>query len=239
MKVCSILASGNGSRMGGGGMLLPKQFLNIGNQPMILWTLQAVMNLNIFDCIYVGIHPEHMTLWENIKYKSLSSAHNVVTVTGDSVRMKTFFNTYQRFQEDHHDKMQDAIFCLMDANRPFVPKDIYDRCMEMAQIHGISCPAYPVIDGICLSKDGQTIDAIPDKGMLYHIQTPEYFLVSAFEKALTVLGETAKSSYLAICEIFVAAGYKPFLVHSTEACYKITTTNDLKLANLLAESYCQ
>lgn len=238
MKVCSILASGNGSRMGEG-ISLPKQFLKIGDKPMLLWTLQAVMNLNIFDCIYVGIHPEHMAIWENMQNKYLSSSHNAVTVAGDTVRMKTFFNTYQRFQEDHYDKMKDAIFCLMDANRPFVPKDIHDRCMEMAQAHGISCPAYPVIDGICVSKDGQTIDAIPDKSMLYQIQTPEYFLVSAFEKALTTLGETEKSSYLGICEIFVAAGYNPFFVQSTEACYKITTANDLKLANLLAENHEQ
>lgn len=82
------------------------------------------------------------------------------------------------------------------------------------------------------------MDAIPNKASLLQIQTPEYFLVSAFEDAMDILGESIKK-HLGICEIFVAAGYRPFLIPSTEDCYKITTANDLKLANLLARECCQ
>lgn len=52
----AILAGGVGNRMHSA--TIPKQFLTLGDRPIIIWTIQKIIRSQAFDHLYVAIHPE-------------------------------------------------------------------------------------------------------------------------------------------------------------------------------------
>ena len=52
----AILAGGTGSRMNIADM--PKQFLPLGDKPIILHTLEKFLLCDRMDRVYVGVHPD-------------------------------------------------------------------------------------------------------------------------------------------------------------------------------------
>ena len=54
----AVLAGGVGSRMNIADM--PKQFLPLGEKPIIIHTLEKFLSSKRIDYIYIGVHPE----WE-------------------------------------------------------------------------------------------------------------------------------------------------------------------------------
>ena len=55
MNYAAILAGGIGARMKAA---LPKQFLTVGNVPIIIRTMRRLNDFALFDQIIVAIHPE-------------------------------------------------------------------------------------------------------------------------------------------------------------------------------------
>ena len=55
MIFAAILAGGVGSRMNIADM--PKQFLMLGEKPIVVHTLEKFMMCTRIDCVYVGVHP--------------------------------------------------------------------------------------------------------------------------------------------------------------------------------------
>jgi 2-C-methyl-D-erythritol 4-phosphate cytidylyltransferase len=123
---------------------------------------------------------------------------------------------------------------LTDANRPFTPASIYRDCFEKAKLHGIACPARKVVDGICFSSDGRFIEEIPKKDNLYAFQTPEFCKLSMLNELLiknTIL------EFFGIAELFSRNGITPAIIESNDACFKITTPLDIKLAEIMIGEY--
>ena len=70
----AILAGGTGSRMGLTNM--PKQFLELGDKPIIIHTLQKfLLNLK-FDVIYLGVHENWTGYMEDLIEKYIVDEEN-------------------------------------------------------------------------------------------------------------------------------------------------------------------
>ena len=59
----AILAGGTGSRMG---LDKPKQFLMLGDKPIIIHTIEKFLLCNKIDHVYVGIHPDWIDYTEDL-----------------------------------------------------------------------------------------------------------------------------------------------------------------------------
>ena len=67
----AILAGGTGSRMHMADM--PKQFLPLGDKPILLHTLEKFLTCSRFDKIYVGVHPDWIDYTNDLVEKHLSA----------------------------------------------------------------------------------------------------------------------------------------------------------------------
>ena len=56
MIFAAILAGGKGTRMKSA--TLPKQFLPLGDTPMLIYTINKFLSVSQIDKIYIGINPE-------------------------------------------------------------------------------------------------------------------------------------------------------------------------------------
>lgn len=60
----AILAGGSGSRMNISEM--PKQFLPLGDKPIVIHTLEKFLICGRFDAVYVGVHPNWVLHMEDL-----------------------------------------------------------------------------------------------------------------------------------------------------------------------------
>ena len=65
----AILAGGTGSRMHMGNM--PKQFLMLGDKPIIIHTLEKFLTCSKFDRIYLGVHKDWTCYVDAVSYTHL------------------------------------------------------------------------------------------------------------------------------------------------------------------------
>ena len=67
MIFAAILAGGKGTRMKSA--TLPKQFLPLGDTPMLIYTINKFLSVSQIDKIYIGINPE----WKDYALELIST----------------------------------------------------------------------------------------------------------------------------------------------------------------------
>ncbi|MCP4130642.1 MAG: 2-C-methyl-D-erythritol 4-phosphate cytidylyltransferase [bacterium] len=161
-----VLAGGVGARMGSD---IPKQFLEVLNKPIIVYTLEAFQNHSTIDGIIVVIHRDHIDKIEHFKeqYK-LSKILSVIP--GGETRQDSSFNALSGFSF-----APDDVLLLHDAVRPFITDEIISRCIEETRTNGAVGVCVNTNDTIFRSDPHGMIDSIPDRDMLRNAQTPQGF----------------------------------------------------------------
>lgn len=212
-----IPAAGTGSRMGAE---TPKQYQKIQGRAVLRHTIEKFLNIEGLQSIRVLIHPDHRTLYE-AAIKGLNIADPII---GSKSRKLSIYNGLNYF---FNVSLEDIIL-IHDAARLLVdPADIQNLLARMKE-HNAATLAAPVSD--TLIRDGETID----RNGLWAIQTPQAFnlklLIEAHEKFVN------DDSFTDDAGIMRAMGHKVEIVPSSRENIKITTQEDLKMAEKLLNS---
>lgn len=231
MIYAGILAGGIGSRMNISNM--PKQFLNIGDKPIIIHTIEKFVLSNRIDKIYVGVNPDWSSYLVDIIDKDYPYLNDsIVIVDGGENRNMTILNIISAIEKNHGLK-DDDILITHDAVRPFVSLKMIDDNIDGCLKYGIVDTVVPAVDTIVTSKDGEFIDLIPDRKTMYQGQTPQTFNINKFVKYYGELTSEEKNILTDACKIFVLKNEKVFLVNGDFSNIKITTVTDLKIAKAM------
>lgn len=226
----AILAGGTGSRMGLTNM--PKQFLPLGEKPIIIHTLQKFLLISEFDIIYLGVHGDWMDYMEDLIERHVLDIENkerIKLVKGGSDRNSTIMNIISDIEDNYQLKEEDIIV-THDAVRPFVTTRILRDNIEYAQKYGACDTVIPAIDTIVVSEDGENIKEIPNRQYMYQGQTPQSFKVLELKKLYNELTEEEKEILTDACKIFVIKGKKVRLVRGEISNLKVTTQEDYKIS---------
>ena len=118
MIYAGILAGGTGTRMGIQDM--PKQFLTLGQKPIIMHTVEKFLFVPEIDIVYVAVHPNWMTYFEDLLQKYVpTQKEKIRVVSGGKDRNDSIMNIIQDIQEKPGET-KDDILITHDAVRPFV-----------------------------------------------------------------------------------------------------------------------
>lgn len=92
MKYAEILAGGKGTRMGN--TKLPKQFLNLGDQPIIIQTIEKFLMNSNFDGIIVVVSGDWINYTMDLikKYFSSNDLKSIFLVQGGVDRSETLMS---------------------------------------------------------------------------------------------------------------------------------------------------
>lgn len=231
MIIGAILAGGTGSRMGS--TSLPKQFLDLGDKPIIIHTLQKFL-LNVqFDFIYLGIHENWIEYMNDLINKyAIACKNKIKVVSGGKDRNSTILNIiYEVEKENKLEK--DDIIVTHDAVRPFVTSRIIRENIECAINFGACDTVIPAIDTIVISKDTTTIAEIPNRSFMYQGQTPQSFRILELKELYNSLTENEKEILTDACKIYTLKNKRVNLVKGELFNLKITTQDDYKIAQSL------
>ena len=232
MIFAAILAGGIGSRMGGTDT--PKQFLTLGNKPVIVHTIEKfVINENI-DKIIVLTPKNFITHTNNLINEYIGENENIIVIEGGETRNDTLMNS-MKYIEENFGIDDESIILTHDSVRPFVTHRIIKDNIDAARKYGACDTVVPATDTIVESINGETIQSIPVRDYYYQGQTPQSFNVRKLFNLINSLTEEEANILTDACKIFTLKDEDVHLVMGEVTNIKITYPYDLRLANTILE----
>ena len=174
-KVTALVpAAGMGRRMG---RAVAKQFLPLGDKPMLAHTLLAFQRSSQIDEIIPILSEEDMEhcLKDVIEAFHITKVRTLVV--GGKERQDSVYHGIQKLEKDA------AVVLVHDGVRPFVTAEMIGECVELARKGECVTVGVPLKDTIKKVDDQGRILQTLDRGRLWAIQTPQAFPVKVLVKA--------------------------------------------------------
>lgn len=230
MHTALILAGGEGRRMGRD---IPKQFLKIAGKPLLLYSLEAFERHALIDAIAVVCPPA----WRQA-VRALAEDAGITklkwTVDAGSTRSLSSYQGLLALRESMNDR---DIVLIHDAARPFLTHRIISDNIRVAQRYGAANTALPSVDTVLQSLDGQTAEKVLDRAQLYISQTPQTFRYGLIVEAYRRFFESGADTATCDCSVARLAGYTVGLCEGSRMNIKVTTAEDLPIAETFVKVY--
>lgn len=224
-----ICAGGIGSRMGGDAKK-PKQYLNIGEKPIILHTIDKFLVSNKFEQILVLCPEDWMSYTENLINEYLNREDRIRVLKGGKSRNDTIMNAID-YIEMNYGLKDETIIVTHDAVRPFLTQRILEENIEAVFKYGACSTVIPVVDTIIESKDSKQISHIPERKKLYRAQTPQSFRAKKLKELYRSLSDEEKERLTDAAKIYILKHEPVYMVQGEVFNIKITYSYDLKVAD--------
>lgn len=199
---------------------LPKQFLLLDGKPLLMHTVGRFHSFDQSMEIIVVLPREHISLWQTlITEHSFDVSHRVVP--GGEERFYSVKAGLALVTEE-------SLVAIHDGVRPLVSHETIWRCFADAEEFGSAVPFVEPSDSVRI-LDGDDSRPLPRKEVRL-VQTPQVFrssvIIAAYERGF----DTSFTDDATVAE---AAGTRVHLTHGNRENIKITTPEDLAVANTL------
>lgn len=231
MIYAGILAGGTGTRMGIQDM--PKQFLPLGDKPIIIHTVEKFLFVPNIDIVYVAVHPDWVSHFNDLLEKYIvTNKEKIRVVSGGGNRNDSILSIIADIKRgsDYSDK---DVLITHDAVRPFVSYRMIVDNIEAMTTYDVADTVVMANDTIVESVDGKVISSIPNRTHMYQGQTPQTFKIQAFTDFYDSLSDEVKEILTDACKVFVVNNVDVALVKGEYSNIKITTVTDLKIAQAM------
>ena len=180
MNVAVIIAGGSGHRMG---QDIPKQFINVYDKPVLIYTLESFQRNDLIDAIeVVCIDGWHNVLWAYAKQFNITKVKWVISggnSAQESIR-NGVYNLKDVCSADDNIIIHDGIRPLVDDE---VLEDVIAKCNEF----GNGVTSLPYNEQIFVIDDEASTTKYIPRETLRRVSTPQAYkfdkLVWAYEKA--------------------------------------------------------
>lgn len=234
MYFAAILAGGSGTRMGNPEK--PKQFLFLGDKPILVHTLEKFCASGRFDSILVLCPASWVQQTRDIIEKYCPQyASTVAICAGGATRNDTIKNAII-YLESNCSATGSDIIVTHDAVRPFVSLRIIEENIEIAEKYGACDTVVPATDTIVESLDGEVVSQIPNRHILYQGQTPQSFKIGSLKEMFDSLTAEENVILTDACKAFTLRGRQVALVRGDSSNIKITYPQDLRVALAMLEA---
>jgi 2-C-methyl-D-erythritol 4-phosphate cytidylyltransferase len=218
-----IPAAGSGSRMG---QILPKQYLMVGDRPLLYYAIARFCTHPAFDRVCVILAPDD-SRFETYDWKPFSAKLESLYAGGES-RAATVLNALERMSG--HARADDWVL-VHDAARPCLSAQMLDRLIdEVGDDRSGGLLAIPVADTLKRAGEDHRSIRTESRAGLWQAQTPQMFRYELLLRALRSCDLEQATDEAAAVE---ALGFQPKLVQSDATNFKVTHTQDLALAELI------
>lgn len=222
MNIGVVFAGGVGSRMHSKDK--PKQFLEIYNKPIIIYTLEYFETNKDIDAIVIACVEE----W--IPYlRSLIQKYNIKKVMkvipGGKTGQLSIYNGLCAARDISSD-INDSIVLIHDGVRPLINSELLSRNIECVKKYGSCITAGVVKETIVVIDENNVIQTVPSRKNSRVAKAPQSFwlkdILSVHEKAL----KNGEDNSIDSCTLMQEYGYKLHMIDGPYENIKITTPDD-------------
>lgn len=230
MNIALIIAGGVGARMH---QDIPKQFINVYDKPVIIYTLEAFQQHPNIDAIeVVCLDGWHDILRAYARQFNITKLENIVSggvVGQDSIRNGLF-----DLAERHHDP--DDIVLIHDAIRPMVSADIISDNIRVCRKYGNAITVVPCTAAMLKTMDGNISSEVIPRDNLKSTQTPQTFFLQEIVEVHKEALKRGITNSIASCTLYIEMGKPVYLSIGSEKNLKLTTSEDIEIFMALLHS---
>lgn len=226
-NIVLIIAGGVGARMG---QDIPKQFINVYDKPVIVYTLEAFQKHPSIDVIeVVCLDGWHDVLWAYAKQFGIAKLENIVS--GGKNGQDSIRNGLYDIASRHNGS--DDIVLVHDAIRPMVSNDIISDNIRVCRQYGNAITVVPCTAAMLKTFDSLSTEEQVPRDNLKITQTPQAFflqdIIAAHKEAL----EKGITNSVASCTMYIELGRKLYMSAGSEKNLKLTTAEDIEIFKAL------
>jgi 2-C-methyl-D-erythritol 4-phosphate cytidylyltransferase len=217
MAVALIVAAGRGERLGS---VRPKALVPLCGRPMLDWSVAALRAVDAVEQIIVALPAGELD----------AAPEGTRAVAGGVQRSHSVRNALAVCAGG------DPVI-VHDAARPLATPQLFTQALLELERHpdaGAVIAAAPVADTIKeVGDDGVTVARTLNRARLWAVQTPQVFRREALERALAGAGDDELAQATDDAWLVERAGGTVRVLGSDPGNMKITTREDLRMAELL------
>lgn len=224
MNIAIIIASGSGQRMG---QDIPKQFINVYDKPVLIYTLEGFQKHPLIDAIEVVCKDGwHDIVWAYAKQFNITKLKWIVSggETGQESIRNGVYNLENKCESNDNIIIHDGIRPLVDDT---VLSDVIIKCNE----YGNAVTSMPYNEQIFVIDDEVSTTRYIPRETLRRVSTPQCYKFGklnekyheAFEKKIGIYGSSYTNTMM------VELGERLYFAAGSDKNIKITTKDDLEL----------
>ena len=229
-NIALVIAGGVGARTH---QDIPKQFINVQNKPVIIYTLEAFQRHPNIDAIeVVCLDGWHDIVRAYSKQFGITKLENIVSggKNGqDSIR-NGLYDIHTRYDDD------DDIVLIHDSIRPLVSPEIISDNIRVCRQFGNATTVIPCTSVMLSTEDGEMSNNQIPRDNLKITQTPQAFFLN---ELLEVHSHAIKMDLLpsiASCALYIEMNKTVYFSKGSEKNIKITTSEDIEIFDALLAS---
>jgi len=220
-----IVSAGKGHRFMKG---KKKQFYFLAEKPILAHTLDKFEACPVIHSILLVVAQEDMDyclkeIVEKYRYRKISQI-----IPGGKSRQESVKNGIDSLAKDID------IVAIHDGVRPFITREMIEESIQAAVRFQAVVTAMPVKETIKMAHPDGTILKTLDRESLWQVQTPQTFKVSVLKEAYQ---RATRDGFVGTddASLVERLGVKVHILPGSYTNIKITTPEDLMLANLFLE----
>lgn len=227
MNIALIIAGGIGQRMGKD---IPKQFLNVYDKPVIVYTMEAFQrHPDIAAIEVVCLDGWQEDVYAYARLYGISKLENIVS--GGSCGQESICNGLYDLAKRHN--APDDIVLIHDAIRPMVSIEVITDNIRICREYGNAITVIPCMAAMLKTIDGLSSEDQVPRNNLKETQTPQSFflqdIINAHKEAL----ERGITNSVASCTLYIELGKKLHMSSGSEKNIKLTTEEDVEIFKAL------
>lgn len=218
-KYVIIVAGGKGIRMSGD---LPKQFLKLGDKPILMHTIQRFAEYDPTMKIIVVLPQDQQEFWKDLcRQYNFMVPHK--TANGGDTRFQSVKNGLALIRET-------GLVGIHDGVRPFVTNEVIDRCYKTAEATGAVIPVVDILETVreVLPEGSRSVN----RNSYKVVQTPQVFQNDLLLRAYNQL---YREEYTDDATVVESCDIKVTLVEGNRENIKITTPFDMMLGEVILQ----
>ena len=226
LVVALVPAAGRGLRMGGS---VPKQFLSLGGEPLIVQSLRTLQASPVVDQIVLAVPFADVEYCKDEIVSRYRFTKVAKVVAGGAERQDSVRYALTQIPSDTE------IVLIHDAVRPFVTQRMIEEVVAAARKEGAAIIALPMRDTVKQVRTDGTIERTVDRTPLWLAQTPQAFrrnwIESAHKKAHAEGIRATDDAFLVEW-----LGYSVAVVEGSGENIKVTRPEDLVIGEAILAS---
>ncbi len=229
MNIAMIIAGGSGQRMK---QDIPKQFINVYDRPVIIYTLQAFQEHPNIDSIAVVC----LRGWEEI-LKAYAKQFNIDKLKwifpGGENGQASLRNGIMGLKKECD---ENDLVLIHDAIRPMVSQEIISENISCCIQNGSAITVIPCAEAMLLTSDRESASQQIARDNLARTQTPQAFFLKKLVWAHEEAEKRGITNSIATCTLMIELGETVHFSSGSEKNLKLTTTDDIEIFKALLNS---
>jgi 2-C-methyl-D-erythritol 4-phosphate cytidylyltransferase / 2-C-methyl-D-erythritol 2,4-cyclodiphosphate synthase len=219
-----IVAAGRGERAGGG---VPKQYRNIGGEPMIRPTLGAFLQHAGIGLVQPVIGNADAQAFRAATADMKTDMKALAPVPGGATRQASVRAGLEALAPQ-----SPALVLIHDAARPFVTSGLIDRAIAAGRATGAAIPGIAVADTVKRIDAASIVTETLDRNLLRIVQTPQVFGFDLILQAHRRAAAAGLDSFTDDAALAEWAGQRVSVFEGESGNVKVTTNEDFARAEL-------